>query len=293
MRKKDSKAWWWIGLFFVAALAIVAGYFLGLEKGQKERETQNLSPPEETDQSVKPVEKAISQDKEPIEPVEPRVLEGERPQLFKDCAQVQQEIAEFFTYLDQKKYVKTLSSDRSSYDRFKEILQTLSNKPPIPAGEGVDTRLITRNIFHFFRILDKKDLRLIREILKNEKDSMEINLALFYVWLTGKGSTPCPDREGIRPPLQVLYKYAGFFLNTIGGRSYLFRRPGKFRLLVSFYSLLIVHDADMQGKNTYGIDVLPLIQPLVEEIALYPDLYFKDEYLERLDEIALYYEKRR
>ncbi|MBW1997431.1 MAG: hypothetical protein JRJ29_05615 [Deltaproteobacteria bacterium] len=293
MRNKDGKAWWWIGLFFVAALAIVISYFLGLEKGQKEKDTQKIFPPKERVESVRPVETTSSQEKEPVEPIEPQVHERERPQLFKDCTQVQREIGEFFAYLDQKKYVRTFASDGNSYDRFKEILQALSKKPPIPAGEGVDARLITKNIFHFFRILDKRDLRLIKEILKNENDSMEMNLALFYVWLTGKESSPCPDQEGIRPPLQVLYKYAGFFLNTIGGRSYLFRRSTKLRLLVSFYSLLIVHEADIQGKNTYGIDVLPLIQPLEEEIALYPDLYFKDEYLERLDEIALYYAERR
>jgi hypothetical protein len=91
----------------------------------------------------------------------------------------------------------------------------------------------------------------------------------------------------------VLYHYAGFFLNTIGGRSYLFRRPLGLRLLCSYYSLLILQEADKQGRNSYGIDALPFIAPLAREIALYPDFRFKQTYLKNLEEMEKDYVKKR
>ncbi|MBW2029290.1 MAG: hypothetical protein JRH06_01750 [Deltaproteobacteria bacterium] len=295
MKKKDNRAWWWIGLFIVAALATVVGYFLGLQRAHKEAEPPVISVPEETPREPRPEEDATAKQEELPAVVEPEVnqRDSEPPELFKDCKEARDEILEFFRYLDGQVYVKRLNSNTNTYDTFKELIGTLSANPPVPAGEGIDTRLITKNIFHFFRILDRKDLRLIRQVIEKEKDSLEINMALFYVWLAGRGSSPCTDREAIRPSFDTLYRYAGFFLNTIGGRAYLFRRATKFRLLVSFYSLLIIHEADKQGTNTLGIDIFPLLEPLGDEISLYPDLYFKDQYLEKLDEISRYYLLRR
>jgi hypothetical protein len=103
----------------------------------------------------------------------------------------------------------------------------------------------------------------------------------------------CPDPEEVRPSLDVLYYYAGFFLNTIGGRAYLFRRALGVRLLCSYYSLLIVHEADKQGKNSYGIDIFPFIAPLGKEILLYPNFHFTNDYILKLNELEKYYIQRR
>ena len=170
-------------------------------------------------------------------------------------------------------------------------MKTFSANPPIPAGEGIDTMIMTKNIFHFYRILDDTNVRLLREILRNEKDSWEINLDLFFKWfMVGE---QCPDSVGIRPSLDVAYQYAGFFVNAIGGRSYLFRRSVEIRLLISYYCLLIIHEADKQGKNNYGIDIFPQIASVAKEISLYPDFHFQDEYLQQLNRISDYYLKRR
>ncbi|MBW1799420.1 MAG: hypothetical protein JRJ85_01690, partial [Deltaproteobacteria bacterium] len=99
--------------------------------------------------------------------------------------------------------------------------------------------------------------------------------------------------EGIRRSLDVAYQYAGFLLNTIGGRSYLFRRSVEIRLLMSYYCLLIIHEADKKGKNNYGIDIFPLIVSVAKEISLYPDFHFQDEYLQHLSRISDYYLTRR
>ena len=120
---------------------------------------------------------------------------------------------------------------------------------------------------------------------------MEINLEIFYRW--AMAGDRCPDNLGLRPPFEVLYKYAGFLLNTIGGRAYLLRRSPPLRLVLTYYCLLIVHEADKRGKNNYGIDPFPFLLLLREEISHYPDLEFQSEYLQTLERIEAYYLQRR
>lgn len=212
---------------------------------------------------------------------------GEEP----DCKQIEDDVEGFFDYLDQKKYVQHLGSGPDAYARFKRIIKRLAAEPPIPAGEGIDPRIIIQNVYYLYRILDRTDIRLIKDVVVNEKDTMEFNLYMFYKWLTLGGR--CPDNGDLRPSLKVLYHYAGFFLNTIGGRAYLFRRLEGLRLLVSYYSVLIVHEADREGKNYYGIDVFPFIDPLKQEINYYPNFEFQSEYIDRLNEVEDYYLQRR
>jgi hypothetical protein len=91
----------------------------------------------------------------------------------------------------------------------------------------------------------------------------------------------------------VWYQYAGFFLNTIGGRAYLFRRSLGLRLLISYYCILIIHEADKEGRNTYGIDVLPTILAVKNEIGNYPGFRYRDEYVRRLNTLESYYLAKR
>ena len=131
----------------------------------------------------------------------------------------------------------------------------------------------------------------IREVIKNEQDTMEMNLEMFYGWLMM--GDRCPDAEGIRPSLDILYHYAGFFLNTTGGRAYLFRRTPELRLLVSYYCLSILHEADKKGKNNYGLDIYPFISPLLKEISLYTDFQFQSDYINNLNKMVNYYLENR
>jgi len=207
------------------------------------------------------------------------------------CADLQAQITDFFHYLDEKKYVQHLELETDTFTRFQQILQQLSDEPPIPAGEGIDPRIIVRNVYHLFRILDRKDLRLIREVIMNEEPSMEVILKVFYTWaVLGQD---CPVLEDLRPSMEILYQYAGFFINTTGGRSYLFRRSPTFRLVFFYYCISIVHEADKMGKNSYGIDILPFIAPLREEISHYSNLEFQKEYLAKLIHMEDYYLKKR
>ena len=93
--------------------------------------------------------------------------------------------------------------------------------------------------------------------------------------------------------MTTLYQYAGFFINTTGGRAYLFRRPSGLRLLVSYYCLLIIHEADKRGMNRCGIDIFPLVEPLKNEIRYYPDFQFQEEYIGQIGKIEEFYRKKR
>lgn len=207
------------------------------------------------------------------------------------CMKIEKEMEAFFNYLDEKSYVLQLDPARDSYARFKDMLKRCSVRAPVPAGEGMDPEILIRNLYHFFRVLGREDLKLIRRVLANERDSMEYILAMLYKWITLDDR--CPDPESLRPSLSVRYQYAGFFLNTTGGRAYLYRRTQGLRLLASFYCLLIVHDADKNGENLYGLDVVPYIAPLKEEIGRFSEFDFKREYLEELNRIEDFYNKRR
>jgi len=41
----------------------------------------------------------------------------------------------------------------------------------------------------------------------------------------------------------------------------------------------VVYQADRSGRNSYGINIFPHINPLREEISHYPDFQFQDQYM--------------
>ena len=315
MKKRVRRRFWspLIILLVLVAAALVA-YFLFQGKKHEERKVQERkveeTKTEETEaEATKEKEKKTSAGKPAPtqeegapqvaaktpwrgEPTLPDAAKEGRPTEREDyCNKIEKGVQDFFTYLNKERYVRNLEADMNSYERFKGVMIKLSSEPPVPAGENMDTLIMTRNIYHFYRLLESEDIRLIREIMRNEADSLELNLDIFYKWLML--GEHCPDPEKTRPSLEVLYQYAGFFLNTIGGRAYLYRRPLNVRLLISYYSLLIVHKADKKGKNSYGIDVFPEVTPLAREISLYPDFHFQNEYILQLTQLQNYYLKKR
>ena len=229
---------------------------------------------------------SLSEPQERLEEVESKGMKVED-----ECQKMEKDLQEFFTYLDAKDYIRELRIEEGTFNHFLKIIRSLSLNPPIPAGEGLNYDMIINNIYHFYRALELKDLTLIKLILKNEADTMEINLALFYKWLMSNDE--CGQKEGIPPTLDILYRYAGFLVNSIGGRAYLFRRETRLRLLLYYYSLLIIHEADKKKMNNFGVDITPFLEPLAEEIENYQFLYFRKEYAGRLINLKDYYAKKR
>lgn len=208
-----------------------------------------------------------------------------------ECERIEQDVRDFLEYLDGQGYVRRHLGETDAWTRFIRMLAKLSQQPPVPAGEGLDPALMARNIFHLFRVLDDTEIMLTREVIIKEADTLELHLDIIYRWLAQ--GDHCPDPEGIRPSGDVMYQYAGFFMNTIGGRSYLFRRAAWLRILISYYSVMILHDADRRGQNSYGIDVLPMIIQVGDEISRRRGYYFQETYLERLRDAEAYYAGRR
>jgi hypothetical protein len=288
-----GRLWWWVVV--VALLAALLGYFLRAELGHHAPETPLVAEKSSEEKELsKPPSELSGQQKEEEAPQVPSLAEEipSQPAAEEDqCAQAEKDMAGFFHYLDQKKYVRDLDPRMDTHARFKEIFGQLEARPPVPSGEGVAPKLIVENVYYFFRTLDRTDLKLLREVMRHEQDSMENVLEVFYRWAMSGGS--CPDTKDVRPSLHVLYRFAGFFMNTIGGRAYLSRRPQGVRLLISYYSVLILHQADLKGQNTYGIDVSSLIPPVLHEISHYPEFEFQKEYLRRINDIQSDYLQKR
>lgn len=207
------------------------------------------------------------------------------------CHTIKSDMRELFSYLDRKNYILELNLEAGTYDRFRAVTAALSARPPVPAGEGRDTKLFLENVYHLYRALNLADIGLIKRILRHEHDEIEIYMDMLHRWLAS--GDRCPDHTGARPSSETVYLYGGFLLNSTGGRAVLFRRDTTFRILASYYCLLAVHQADMEKRNLYGIDIRPFIGPLREEMAYHPGLIFRDHYLARLDEMRGYYQATR
>ncbi|RLB10897.1 MAG: hypothetical protein DRG63_13490 [Deltaproteobacteria bacterium] len=297
--KKDKKkgVYWWVLLLLI--MAALLGYVLMKELGRESVSPPHKAPPTPQQESALPTKgssakvqppPAVSKQGPAAPPHQPRPQPKAKVKI-DYCAQLDKDVMDFLTYLDHKPYVQHLELGQSLYSYVKGIIRRLSAHPPVPAGEGIDPRIMTKNIYHLYRVLGRKDIRLIREVLHNEQDTLEINLDILYRWVMAGGR--CKNRLGLRPSFDVLYKYAGFFLNTIGGRAYLWRRSDVTRILATYYCILVVHEADLRGQNSYGIDIYPIIISLKNEITHYHDLEFQAEYLNKLTSLETYYMEKR
>ena len=136
------------------------------------------------------------------------------------------------------------------------------------------------NIAHFYRALGSERLSMVKDVLTHENENIESTMRDFYLWYTYDSK----DRKKIkgRPSQQVLYEYAGFFLNTIGGRNYLMRRDSKIRMLASYYSLLIMDRANDMKQNPNGIDMRPYIRLVISDLSGKSGFIFHYEYMKNL-----------
>jgi hypothetical protein len=204
------------------------------------------------------------------------------------CEDIKQNLNAFFNHLDRKGYPQSFEIKQSSYELFKKIVAQLSETTPAVTGELVELPTLMSNMAYFYRRLGKKRVDLIGEILKNESDISESVLSTFYHW--AMSCNRCAAMAQECPSLETLYEYAGFFLNTLAGRSYLMRRNSRHRLLATYYSILILDKANEETANRYGIDILPHLDFVASEINSQRDLIHKKEYLEKLESLKEKYQ---
>ncbi|MDY7033036.1 MAG: hypothetical protein SVY10_14160, partial [Thermodesulfobacteriota bacterium] len=168
---------------------------------------------------------------------EEKLLEifGDKPTIFTheggytQCEDLKHQMLALFSYLDQSEYVQSYNFKGGIHGLLRGTVQKLSRTKPIVSGETRNLYKLIKNTAHLYRILGRKRVELIQDILTNESDILEYASALFYEWFTH--GNRCEDSLGIRPSERIMYEYAGFFLNTLSGRSYLLRRESRLSTL--------------------------------------------------------------
>jgi hypothetical protein len=197
------------------------------------------------------------------------------------CLQTADKILLFFEHLDRQEYIREHLTQGSTLDHFRGIINKLIANPPVVVRETDDLFAILNNMAHFFRTLGPKDILFIKDVLIHERELIEPTMALFYKW--SEIETECTDVDlDIKLPLAGLYEYAGYFINTLGGQSYLFRRELFLRVLLRYYSILIIDRANSVDVNRYGIDIRYTLNSLISEVHANSDLKDKQLYLENL-----------
>jgi len=197
------------------------------------------------------------------------------------CRQLADRLHSFFTHLDQKKYIQEFQLGAPAQDYFITLATKLLNNLPVVSRESDDLYTILKNMAHFFRVIGGKNILIIKRILDRERETIEDVAADVFLWTTG--GEECSDEAfSFHAPLDKLYEYAGFFLNSMGGRSYLFRRDSRSRLLINYYAILLVDRANMKGINRHGIDIKPLLPVIIGEIEGSNQLIYKEKYLDNL-----------
>jgi len=209
-----------------------------------------------------------------------------------ECLQTADKILLFFEHLDRQYYIREYALKGSTLDHFKGIISKLMANPPVVARETDDLFAILNNMAHFFRILGLKDTLMVKDILMHEQELIEPSMALFYKWSEIAPECAADVGLNIELPLTRLYEYAGYFINTLGGQSYLFRRELYLRALTRYYSILVIDRANSVDANLYGIDIRYTLDALIEEIQGNSALVNRQEYLENLMRLQEKYQAR-
>jgi len=213
----------------------------------------------------------------------PVVATGKEP-----CQQGAAQLQAFFAQLDRQEYVADHGLKEKCEKHLIKLIKKLFANPPVVVRETENLFTILTNSAHFYRVLGKNDLLLLRDILTREGEDIETIMARFYHWSELEpGCSILPI--ALHLPLNSLYQYAGFFLNTLGGQSYLYRRTPRIRTLVKYYSVLVIDRANDKGMNRYGIDLRFPINSTMEEMEDSPNLKKRDAYLDMLQALAAKY----
>jgi hypothetical protein len=197
-----------------------------------------------------------------------------------DCEKVTSQLESFFQYLDSQSYVADREIEGGSAGFFRDCAARLLADPPVNVAEMQDMFRLVKNVTHFYRVLGKGRLQVAKDILEAEERVLEPALGVLYGRLVECRQPLLGD--GAPLPIESVYDYAGYFLNTLGGRSYLLRRESKVRMLVTYYSILIVDLANDEKFNRYGIDLRPYIDYLFFDISNQKGLAYREQYLTRL-----------
>lgn len=214
------------------------------------------------------------------------LAKGAAPRTMK-CVELEQSLLAFCKYLDAGETFRSQKTYSDSWALFTDILATLEKRPPTISAEAYRPSIIIENSYYFFRLLRREKMNIVREVLQYEADLAEPLMGVLYHWLMS-GRT-CDQQKSSTANLDIMYRYAGFFLNTLGGHSYLYRRDSRISLLTTYYSILVVHEANSRGFNEVGLDLRFFLPLIFGEIQSRNDLLYAEDYLQTLTDLQLQY----
>ena len=226
--------------------------------------------------------KAFGQDPPDSPAIDVGSSEKEKKQL--NLEDVERQILALFSYLDNREYIRAFNLNGDTYYHYQKAVAKLSENRPIVVGEMDSLYNTVRNVAHFFRAMGKKEVGVVKAVLRNESEIIESMMRTFFTWYTMDPA----DRLKIKgcPSFDVLYEYAGYFLETLGGRSYLFRRDSRTRILTYYYSVLIVDQANDEQLNSFGIDIRPHVMSSLNQIKSQIGLIYQKDYIAELEGLS-------
>jgi hypothetical protein len=284
-----------VGVLIFAALCVLV--YVNVMKWHKKTVQKAITAEQKTwqekteglEQRVAGLEKKLSEAEEPAEK-DGRITEalGQRsPEVDKGkpvvFADVDAQVKTFFAYLDQQPYIEAYKLKDGVYQEYVESVDLLSKNEPVLVGETDSLHRLFKNMAHFYRVLGKQRISLVKSVLDNEYEIIEPVMQTFYRWYTLEGGSKTSTAG--RPSPEVLYDYSCYFLNTISGRTYLLRRDSKIRLLTYFYCVKIIDLANTKKLNSLGIDIRPHIRTAYQDIRNQMGLSNRKAYLEELDRL--------
>ena len=201
------------------------------------------------------------------------------PKEWKDFEDLEQDMMRFCRYLDGREYIKAHKLPEGTFRYFVKILNDLAAYPPIVNGEATDPYKLKLNQEHFLRVIGRENVDLLLDILTHETELMESTAEMVYDWLNKGIEAKSPE---IRMTQKELYEYAAFFLTTLSGKAYLWRRDSKTRILATYYSVLIVDRANLEKANRFNVDIRPPVAQLMDDLVNYRNLSYRGLYIKKL-----------
>ncbi len=207
-----------------------------------------------------------------------KIRTAKTPKEWKDFEDLEQDMLRFCRSLDEREYIKAYRLPDGTYRHLVKILNDLAAYPPIVA-EATDPYKLKLNQEHFLRVLGKDNISLLLDILTNETEMMESTAEMVFDWINKGIEAKSPE---IRMTQKELYEYAAFFLNTLSGKAYLWRRDSKTRILATYYSILVVDRANREKMNRHNVDIRPSVAHLMDDLVNYRNLSYRGLYIKKL-----------
>ncbi len=206
------------------------------------------------------------------------------PKEWKDFEDLEQDMIRFCRNLDEREYIKAHRLPEGTYRQLVKVLNDLATTPPIVTGEAADPYKLKLNQEHFLRVIGKDNISLLLDILANEAELMESTSEMVFDWLNKGIEARNPE---IRMTQKELYEYSAFFLTTLSGKAYLWRRDSKTRILATYYAVLVVDRANREKTNRYNVDIRPAAAQLMDDMVNYRNFSYRGLYIKKLKALEL------